>query len=206
MRLSIVTVLSMSLSMSFIHAQQSVLEGAADLERPIERQTVPAEVLADAVKAVQKVGDQTLKGEFDAVVAQLYPRFRKRAAKKLGGTEKLAAQMQRMVDEFAAGGMTVTKFVAEPAIHGFDIPEFNEWLVFVPTTRIVRRIDPTTGLRRQMEFGDYQVAIRSKAVGSEWSFLNGSTLKVQELRAFFPTLPADIEEWAVPQKRYRELP
>lgn len=181
------------------------MEDADILEKTIKRQAVPAEILAEAVRAVQAVGDLTLQGDFDGVVQTLYPRFRNRAAKKLGGNDELARQMQRMVNDFAAQGIMVTQFSAEPALHGFDIPEFREWLVFVPTTRTVRFVDPQTGLKQMKEVSDYQVAIRGKAEGSQWSFLNGSTLQIQELRTFFPTLPADIEEWAVPPKKARDV-
>ena len=186
-------------------AQQAPVAEAEVLERPIERAAVPAEVLASAVDAVQKVGDQTLRGEFDEVVEQLYPRFRQRAAKKLGSNEELVNQMRKLVNEYAASGITITKFSAEPALHGFSIPEFNEWLVFVPTTRTVRFIDPQTGLKEVKEVSDYEVAVRSQKDGGTWSFLNGSTMKIQELRSLFPSLPADIEEWAVPQKRARNV-
>ena len=174
------------------------------LKKDFKRQAVPAEILADAVRATQAVGDQTLKGEFDAVVEKLYPRSRKRAAKKLGGNQAVVDRMREMVNEFSAGGMALTKFVAEPAIHGFDIPEYREWLVFVPTTRTVRRISPETGLTQFLEITDYQVAIRKKEAGSEWSFINGSTLKISELRSFFPTLPIDIQ-YAIPKVGSRLL-
>ena len=180
-------------------AQEGGIENVDVLEKTIEREAVPAEVLADAVKATQEVGDQTLKGDFDGVVKKLYPRYRHRAAKRLGSNEALTAHMRNLVDEFAASGMTVTKFEAEPAIHGFDIPEFKEWLVFVPCKRTIRRIDPATGLTQWAEIRDYQVAIRKKELGSSWSFINGSRLKISELRTFFPSLPNDIEEYAVPQ-------
>ena len=179
-------------------AQEGGMENVDVLEKTIEREAVPAEVLADAVKATQEVGDQTLRGDFDGVVQKLYPRYRKRSAKRLGSTEALTLHMQKLVNEFAASGMTVTKFEAEPAIHGFDIPEFREWLVFVPCKRKIRRIDPATGLTQWAEIRDYQVAIRKKEVGAPWSFINGSRLKISELRTFFPSLPNDIEEYAVP--------
>lgn len=189
-----------SLVLVEVFSQQEPLAGVNELERLIERKAVPAEVLAAAVAAVQKVGDQTLRGDFEGVVEQTYGRFQKRAAKKLGSNEELAAKMRKLVDDYAASGIAITGFVAEPAMHGFDIPEFNEWLVFVPTTRTVRFIDPQTGLKQVKQVPNYQVAICSQKEGSSWSFLNGSTLKVQELRALFPSLPAGIEEWAMKKK------
>ena len=179
--------------------QNGILE-KDQLERPINRKAVPAEHLAAAVTAVQAIGDQTLRGQFNEVVEKMYPRYRNRAAKKLGGKAEMAAQMKKLVNDYAASGISITGFVAEPATIGFDIPEFNEWLVFVPTTRTVSFIDPKTGRKETRNVSDYQVAVRGKGEGETWSFLNGSTLKVKELRSLFPSLPADIGEWAIPQK------
>ncbi len=181
-----------------LFSQQAEVEGADVLERVIERKVVPATVLADAVTAVQEVGNQTLRGEFEAVVKKMYPRFRKRSAKKLGSNEEMVAQMRKVVNDFTISGITIMAFEAEPAFHGFDVPEFNEWLVLVPTVRTIRFIHPETGVRKVREVFDYQVAIRSKEEGASWSFLNGRTLKMQELRSLFPSLPADIGEWAIP--------
>lgn len=182
-------------------AQEYVADGNV-----IERQPVPATVLADAVKAVQEVGEATLKGKFEEVIAKIYPRFLHRSAKKMGSEAALTAQLEKSLREFERSGMTITSFVADPAMHAFDIPEFNEWLVFVPTTRIVRAIDPNTGKAVRMEIKDYQIAILDKEPGSEWSFLNGSTLEVRELRALFPSLPATPDELGLPSKEGKILP
>ncbi|MBK1834224.1 hypothetical protein [Roseibacillus ishigakijimensis] len=186
-------------------SQEGRLEDADILEKRIERQPVPADILAAAVQAVQELGDLTLRGEYAEVVNKTYPRYLKRAAKKAGGNDRIAAEMERAVDEFAASGLTITKFTAEPAVSGFDIPEFNEWLVFVPTKRQVRRIDPATGVKEFIELTDYQVAIRGKEEGASWGFINGSTLEVQELRGFFPSLPSDIADFAIPEKGFRRV-
>lgn len=193
--------LGMILGSGLTVAQEFVADGNV-----IERQPVPASVLAEAVKAVQAVGDATLKGKYEEVINKLYPRFRHRSAKKLGSEAALVAQLEKSLREFERSGMSILSFVAEPAMHAFDIPEFGEWLVFVPTTRIVRAIDPNTGKAVRMEIKDYQIAILDKSPGEEWSFLNGSTLEVRELRALFPSLPATPDELGLPSKEGKILP
>ena len=199
--------ISLGLFLSSANGQNAnkPVSGVDILEKVIERRPVPADVLADAVVAVQNVGDQTLKGEYAEVVEKMYPRFQQRSAKKLGGKAKMALEMKAAVDKFAASGMKITNLTAEPALHGFEIPEFREWLVFVPTTRTVRRIDPETGLAQRLEITDYQAAIR-KHDGKDWTFLNGSTLSLLELRSLFPSLPNGIEKWAIPEKGFKRLP
>ncbi len=206
MHTKLLVVLAVLITGTVSHAQSGSVLGARELEREIKREPVPASILADAVNAVQKLGDDTLRGKFAEVVDQLYPRYQKRAAKKLGGHLELEKQLRQAVADLAAGGITITGFSAEPALYGFDIPEFSEWLVFVPTTRIIRRIDTATGLVERGEIKDYQIAVRKKAEGSDWSFINGSTMSSREIRSLFNSLPADIENFAIPAKSYRKLP
>lgn len=170
------------------------------------KEAVPGSVIAEAVAAVQQVGNEALQENYEEVIAKIYPRYRKRAVKQLGGEAALVAQMRKMISDLKQGGITILSFKAEPAIQGFEIPEFGQWLVFVPTTRVIRRIDTQTGQVKKGELTDYQVALRDKAEGSEWSFINGSTLKVSELRALFPSLPRDEDELALPPTGFRDLP
>jgi len=171
----------------------------------IERKPVPAEVMANAVKAVQALGNDTMAGKFDDVLAKLYPRFRKRAAKRLGGEAALNELFVSKKQELARSGATTVSFIAEPALHGFEIPEFKEWLVFVPTTKQVRVINPNTGEALRIEVRSYQVAIRKKDDGASWSFLEGLHLDSRELRALFPSIPATAEELGLPKEKLRQL-
>jgi hypothetical protein len=172
----------------------------------VVRQPVPAPVIANAVKAVQAVGDQALRGEFKEVIGKLYPRFRKRAVKRVGGEAALTETFRKMMEDLAKTGITVTKFEAEPALHAFDIPGFNEWLVFVPTKRTIRFIDPETKKVQRGVLKDYQIAIRKKTEDASWTFLNGSTLEIRELRALFPSLPSTPDELGLPSKEFDRLP
>lgn len=180
--------------------------GGAVTDDVVIRETVPAKLVAEAVAAVQDVGDEALQGKFDEVVTKLYPRFRKRAVKQAGGEAALVATFAKMFSDLSATGITITKFEAEPALHAFDIPEFQEWLVFVPTARTIRFIDPTTKKVQRGVLKDYQIAIRKKDGAGEWSFLNGSTMKIAELRTLFPSLPATPSELGLPSKKFEKLP
>lgn len=181
-------------------------QGNEVIDDVVVREVVPAKLVAEAVLAVQAVGDEALQGKFDEVVAKLYPRFRQRAVKQAGGEAALVATFSKMFSDLSATGITITQFVAEPALHAFDIPEFSEWLVFVPTARTIRFLDPTT---RQVQKGvlrDYQIAIRKKNGEGDWTFLNGSTMEISELRTLFPSLPSTPEALGLPSKEFKRLP
>ncbi|MEM9081080.1 MAG: hypothetical protein AAGC74_10355 [Verrucomicrobiota bacterium] len=197
MRWTGVTFLMMSMG---VFSQVEIEDGHMVVKRP-----VPQAVVSEAVSAVQTLGNETLKGNVGFVFERMYPRLRKREAKRMGGEELLKAKIESVPDEMARLGVQLLGFQAEPAFHGFEIPEFDEWLVFVPTSRRIRGVDSKTGRPMEYEVSDYQVAIRKKAAGAEWTFINGSTLKVQDLRSLFPSLPADEEDLGLPELSSRKL-
>lgn len=194
------------LAAAFSTVHSACAQDGAVTDDVVVRETVPAKLVAEAVVAVQAVGDDALKGEFDEVVAKLYPRFRKRAVKQAGGEAALIATFGKMMSDLSATGITIIKFEAEPALHAFDIPEFNEWLVFVPTARTIRYIDPATKKVQRAVLRDYQIAIRKKEGDPTWTFLNGSTMEISELRTLFPSLPATPSELGLPSKEFKKLP
>lgn len=180
-----------------------VADLAAQGVATIERKPVPQEVFDEASQAVRSLGQETLKGNADYLFERIYGRMRKRAAKQLGSEEALRAKMAGIFDEMDRMGLQLISFQAEQALSGFEIPEYREWLVFVPTVRTIRGID-STGRVVVQEVRDFQVAIRPQDKG-EWSFINGSKLKVQELRRLFPSLPSDKEALGWPELSARRV-
>jgi hypothetical protein len=73
--------------------------------------------------------------------------------------------------------------------------QYLEWLVFVPTRKVYRVIDPATNQPMKLELLGYQVAIMEKPTeekrNNHWTFIDGSSLTIPELRSFFPGLPED---------------
>ena len=107
-------------------AQEAPLAERELMGSPLKEVTLPPEVLAIALDAAQKMGEQTLRGECEAVVQKMYPRSQERTAKKLGGEENLATQMRELFNKISAQLIMMIKFQAKAALRAFEIPEFNE--------------------------------------------------------------------------------
>jgi hypothetical protein len=179
---------------------------------------VPAEVLRGAEAATKILGAQVLKGNLSYSIQRMYPRWRKRAAVREGGD---AALEKKLMDVFAQArkqGTDLLAFEVGEAVSGHevhlgrgtdektgkDVERYLEWLVFVPTRKIYRVIDPATGEAKKLEMKGYQVAIVKKRT-SDWYFIDGSSLTIPELRSFFPGLPEDQALLGLPPVHGSEL-
>ena len=109
-------------------------------------QVVPQAVLDGAEAATRILSGEVMKGNFGYSMEKMYPRWKKRAAKRLGGEDKLAQRLLELPQQMRKNGITMLKFeVLKPkAGHevvlrrgedgaGKPIHVYLEWLVFVPT-------------------------------------------------------------------------
>lgn len=178
---------------------------AAPSSRP-----VPKEVLEGASAATKVLGQEVLKGNFSYSIQRMYPRWRKRAAKRIGGDDKLERKLMAIPEQMRKNGIKLLKFeVGEPTaghevflLRGQDddgnpVQAYLEWLVFVPTRSEYRVIDPLTRQVKRIETKGFQVAIVKKGA-ADWYFIDGSNLTIPELRSFFPGLPEDRELLGLP--------
>lgn len=174
-------------------------------------------ILTSAEVATKKLGQQVLKGNFIYSIDNMYPRWKARAAVRSGGEEKLRAKLLKVPEEMRKNGITMLKFdVGKPkALHevflgrgqdkdGKPIQAYLEWLVFVPTRTEYHFIDPETRKPKRIERKSFQVAINTKGK-AKWTFIDGSTLTVQQLRSFFPGLPEDQKLLGLPQRGGGEI-
>ncbi len=173
---------------------------------------VPQSVLDQAEAATRAMGQQVLQGNFRVALDRMYPRWKKRAAKKLqGGQDELAKRLAEIPREMARQGISMLKYeVQKPTsahevvlLRGVDkggrpIKMYLEWLVFVPTRAEYRVIDPTTRLPRKIETLGFQVAVNKKGT-ADWHFIDGRNCSLADLRSFFPSLPENQKLLGLPE-------
>lgn len=195
-------VLAVGLLVGLCDAQPGPSTGGGAAEPEVRR--VPAEVLDGAEAATRILGEQVMKGNFSFSIQRMYPRWRKRAALREGGDDKLTRKLMKVPEVMREQGISLLSFEVGEARSGHEVFKlrgrdertgeevegFLEWLVFVPTRKVYRVIDPQSGKPTRIEMKGYQVAIVKKGT-NEWYFVDGSTLTVSELRGFFPNLPND---------------
>ena len=191
-----------------------------------------AQVLVDqavarsAQAAVQKFGLEMMKGNLDYGNERIYPRWKRRLAKRYGGNAQLNAALQEASRQKLAMKYSVTVFQASVPSLFFDVwraPKVNavtglpvtnamgrdvvveHWLAVVPTLTRLKIADPQMGGKiREIEERGYSVTVSEKG-SDDWYFLTGMVPNEQNLRALFPKLPANFKALGFPEIVTREI-
>ena len=179
---------------------------------------VPPEVVASAVDAVTKLGEQVVLGRFKVAVERMNPLWKERTAKRMGGMEVLERELDGVAARMVQEGISMIscKPHGKPIVHqvspgkrvvrenGVDVERlaFTRWLVFVPTTTTFRMMREGVPRAMVIENISYQVAIADKG-RDNWTFIDGAGLRPADLRGLFGTLPADIELPPVEKREVR---
>ena len=196
------------------------------LRADAQRVVVDPAIADEARAAVQKLGLELMKGNFKYSQERMYPRWKRRLALRVGGMDRLEAQLRSGDQQRVSMGIMVTDYRAARPSAFFDVwkarkvhpetgqavtdPEGREiivshWLAVVPTLTQVRVPDPQQGGKvRTLEEKSYTIAISEKGSG-EWYFLTGMKPTVQDLRSLFPSLPLDKTELGLPEPSAREI-
>ena len=168
----------------------------------------PADVVASAVAAVASLGDEVVMGRYQVAVERMNPLWKERTANRIGGMKKLEEQLAGVAQQMVQQGISMISFKPQGAPRSFEVGPgkkvekvngvevenliFTKWLVLVPTAtkfRIIRK-----GETRPLVIDSigFQIAISDKS-RTEWSFIDGSGLTVNDLRGLFGTLPQDLQ-------------
>ena len=175
--------------------------------------TAPPEVVASAVAAVEKLGDEVTHGNYAVAIERMNPLWKERLALQTkGGMPEVIKQIEgaakRMTQEgvsiissaplrtpqgtprsFEVGPGTKVETVKGEKV---EIQIYTKWLVLVPTLtkyRVFLEKDPRPVV---IEKTGYQVAVSDKGK-NDWTFIDGSGLTLNTLRRLYVTLPRDLE-------------
>ena len=170
------------------------------------RVMVEPAVAASAQAAVQNLGLEMMKGNFQHGHQRMYPRWKRRLAKRYGGIEKLIKALAASEKQKISMRLTVTAFQAARPTSFFSVwrtPKYDlvkkepmkdasgnviiieHWLAIVPTTTRVKIPDPQQGGKiRILEEQSYSLAISEKGTNN-WYFLTGLKPSIQDLRSLF---------------------
>lgn len=170
----------------------------------------PAEVTSSAVAAVEDLGKQLILGRHKVAIDRMYPTWKERSAKQAGGEAALEAQLARVAQIMAAENVSLISFKTRGVPTAYEVwpgkktemidgkpvetMVFEKWLMLIPTEAVFRRKIPNQEPPQWVNYTTYgfQVAISDKGKNT-WTFIDGSSVTVSELRSLFLTLPENME-------------
>jgi hypothetical protein len=184
----------------------------------LDSQNVPEEIIKSAVTAVDSLGKEVVLGKYQSAIDRMYPQWKERTAKKMGGMEKLEKQLEDVSKQMLKRGISITDFKPQGKPTAFDVypgkavqiidgketevMRYTKWLVIVPTVTRVRMLIDGDPIPLNYESTGFQVAISDKG-SNEWYFIDGSAVTVSELRSLFITLPEKMDLPALDKKQIK---
>lgn len=179
-----------------LHAQDAIVEAATP------------EVVASAVKAVGDLGKEVVMGRYQVAVDRMYPQWKERTARRMGGMEKLQQQLDGVAAQMLQQGISITDFTPQGQPRAFEVHpgkkvevidgqqierlRYTKWMVLVPTVTKFRALIKGDPIAVIIESTGFQVAISDKDK-DDWTFIDGSAVSVNDLRSIFGNLPQDLE-------------
>ena len=183
-------------------------------------------ISASAKAAVQKLGVEMMKGNFQHGIQNMYPRWKRRLAKRVGSMAKLDAALTRSAQQQVQTQMQVIGYQVGQPTAFFNVWKakkidsrtgqpfidatgretiVSHWLAVVPTVVRVRVPDPNkSGMIRVIEESGYALVVSERG-SNQWYFMTGMRPSIQDLRSLFPSLPADEKSLRLPPSKVREI-
>jgi hypothetical protein len=191
---------------------------------------VPPEVEQSALAAVDELGQQVVLGRYQIAIDRMFPPWKESLAKSVGGVEKLQEKLAGTGKIMAEQGIQLLSFRTEsrkdPAtgvetkVTAYEVESgkevvqengkpvekmiYKKWLLLIPTVTEFRMTAPAKpGELPKMHVianHSFQVAISDKGK-NDWTFIDGSGLRISDLRRLFFTLP---ENMTLPEIRSEE--
>ncbi len=209
---------AMVMACGVVPAQEAAAPEALEQESEVLAEPIPPEVVASAVAAVAKLGDEVVLGRYQAAIERMNPMWKERTAARMGGMDALEKQLSGVAAEMVRQGISMISFKPQGQPRTYQVSPakkvisengrqterlvFSKWLVLVPTItkfRIMREGNPRPLV---IESTSYQVAISDKD-RDNWTFIDGAGLRPADLRGLFITLPQEMELPPVSKREIR---
>jgi hypothetical protein len=181
---------------------------AQDLAENAVTETASPEIVASAVKAVADLGKEVVMGRYEVAGERMYPQWKDRAARRMGGMDKLQEQIDGAGKRMLQQGISITDFSPQGQPRAFEVHpgklvevvdgkqverlRYTKWLVLVPTVTKFRTHIKGDPIAVIIESTGFQVAVTDKGK-DDWTFIDGSAVSVNDLRSLFVNLPMNLE-------------
>jgi hypothetical protein len=164
---------------------------------------VSAQDAASARQAARELAGAAKTGDMMWLVEKMYPQLRANLAHNLpGGMKQLNDQYRAMGQALKQQGVRISEFEVQEPYSECVVKAGREKLVVLPTRCVFEGKDPSSGRNFKLEKISFLYALTE--VGSKnWTFIDGSTLTLNDLRSLITDVPLTI---ALPPVSQRVLP
>jgi hypothetical protein len=182
--------------------------GAQDLAENAVKEIAPPEIVSSAVKAVADLGKEVVMGRYQVAGERMYPQWKDRAARRMGGMDKLQEQIDGVGKMMLRQGISIIDFSPLGQPRAFEVHpgkmvelvdgkpverlRYTKWLVLVPTVTKFRTHIKGDPVAVTIESTGFQVAVTDKGK-EDWTFIDGAGVTVNDLRSLFVNLPMNLE-------------
>lgn len=180
----------------------------AEVIGEVVAEPIPPEVVVAASSAVAKLGDEVVLGRYQVAVERMNPRWKARAAQRMGGMAALEKQLAGVAAQMVQQGISMISFKPQGQPRSYEVSPakkvikqngvdteimaYTQWMVLVPTVTKFRILRPGNPKPLVIESTGFQVALSDKGK-NDWTFIDGSGLSANDLRSLFNTLPQNME-------------
>lgn len=107
-------------SLLFLLALTAVLR-SQDLGENAVTEAATPEIVSSAVKAVADLGKEVVMGRYQVAGERMYPQWKERAAKRMGGMDKLQEQIDGVGKRMLQQGISITNFSPQGQPRAFEV-------------------------------------------------------------------------------------
>ncbi len=160
-----------------------------------------AQDAASAQKAARELSGAVKTGDMMWMVEKMYPAMKNKLAHNLkGGMKELEETYRKMGEIIKQQGIKLEAFDVMAPVGEYSVKANTEKLVVLPTRTIVAVKNPQTGQMVRIEKLGFLYAVSKIGENEPWYFIDGATIKVNDLRNLIYDVPLNIVQPPVSQK------
>jgi len=187
-------------------AGAALAEPGVPADETLKVEMPTSDVVESARAAVAKLGTEVVAGRYGIALERMYPKWKERLAQSQGGMDKVNEGLAKAAVQMQQNGVTLLSSKPQGAVQAFEVSAgkkveniggkpvesliYTKWLLLVPTVTQFKFIQQ--GKTFTVDKNGFQVAISDKG-RNDWTFIDGSTVTVNDLRSLFPNFPADTK-------------